>query len=130
MSGYSSLSKEEVSEISGAYFAKRESKSLAVEIPTIIFIGAQPGAGKSAAAEMIRNELRGQGGYIHVDADRMREQIIIIGDYKPSSQETQADAGKLANALRILAVKGRRNIIEEGTLRNPNTMTTIILSVA
>jgi adenylylsulfate kinase-like enzyme len=121
MAGYKNLTDAEIQAISAKYFAKREEKSTAQKQPVIVFVGAQPGAGKSAAAERVRRELVKHGGYIHVDADRMREEIPINGG-KPTSQETQADAGKLANAVRALAIKGRRNIIEEGTLRGLGVM--------
>ena len=121
MSGYKNLTNEQIQTISGKYFSKREEKSIAQDNPVIVFVGAQPGAGKSAAADKVRCELIKQGGYIHIDADRMREEIPIQG-YKPTSQETQADAGKLANALRALGIDGRRNLIEEGTMRNPGIM--------
>jgi hypothetical protein len=117
---YTPLLDEKVREISTDYFYDREMRSSVSENPTIIFVAAQPGAGKSAAANMMRSELRKQGGYLHVDADRMRERIPVLDEkIKPTSQETQRDAGKLANSLRALAIKGQRNIIEEGTLRNP-----------
>lgn len=110
-----------VQRISEKYYAEREAKSKAQEKPVIVFIGARPGAGKSAAAKMARRELAQRSGYIHVDVDRMREEIPI-GDYKPPSHETQADTGKLASALRTLAVEGRRNVIMEGAFRLPGVM--------
>ncbi|MDR0378372.1 MAG: zeta toxin family protein [Candidatus Accumulibacter sp.] len=121
MSGYKNLAEAQIQKIAGKYFSKREEKSSAQDDPVIVFVGAQPGAGKSAAADKVRCELVKQGGYIHVDADRMREEIPIQ-DCKPTSEETQGDAGKLANALRALAIDGRRNVIEEGTLRGPGIM--------
>jgi hypothetical protein len=124
MSSYRNLSDAQISRISAKYFAKRETMTIAQKQPSIVFIGAQPGAGKSGAAEMVRSELRKKGGYVHVDADRMREEIPL-GNSKPTSQETQADAGKLANALRTLALESRRNIIEEGTLRGPGIMASV-----
>ncbi len=66
---------------------------------------------------MVRDELAKVGGYIHVDADRMRERIDTKGT-KPTSQETQADAGRLVGELRSYAVADRRNALEEGTFRD------------
>jgi hypothetical protein len=125
MNGYKNLTDLGIQSISAKYFEERKGKSKAQEKPAIVFIGAQPGAGKSTAAKMVRRELDKEGGYIHVDADRMRERIPTH-DCKPTSQETQLDAGRLANALRILALKNRRNIIEEGTLRIPGIMANVV----
>jgi hypothetical protein len=121
MSKYKNLTDAQIQAISVEYFSERKEKSKAQEKPAIVFIGAQPGAGKSAAAQMVRQELVKQGGYIHVDADRMREEIPVKG-HKPTSQETQADAGKLANALRTLAFEKWSTVIEQGTLRGPGIM--------
>ena len=117
MPDYKPLSDRQIKEISGDYFKARENKAAALEEPTMLLIGAQPGAGKSNVASIAKAELSQKGGYIHVDADRMREQIYL-GGTKPTSQETQADAGKLANAVRDVATENKRNILEEGTFRN------------
>jgi hypothetical protein len=121
---YKNLSDDQIRQIGAEYFSERKEKSHARKEPVIVFVGAQPGAGKSVTAEVIRRELIARGGYIHVDADRMRVRIPT-GKAKPSSEETQTDAGKLANAVRALAIDGRRNIIEEGTLRSPGVMGTV-----
>jgi hypothetical protein len=118
---YEYLSDDQIRKISEKYFLGRKEKSQAQKEPVIVFVGAQPGAGKTAIANRIRRELIARGGYIHVDADRMREEIPI-GEAKPTSGETQADAGRLANVVRALAIDGRRNVIEEGTLRSPGVM--------
>jgi hypothetical protein len=118
---YENLSDDQIRQIGMEYFSERKEKSQAQREPVIVFVGAQPGAGKTAIANRIRRELIARGGYIHVDADRMREEIPI-GEAKPTSGETQVDAGKLANVVRALAIDGRRNIIEEGTLRSPGVM--------
>lgn len=119
MGDYKPLAESEVRETASAYFTERQSKTAPQEQPTIVLVGGQPGAGKSAMAAMVRTELAMQGGYVHVDADRMRERIRV-GDSKPTSEQTQADAGRLVAALRDQAARGRRNIIEEGTFRNPD----------
>ena len=117
MSDYKPLNSDEIREISNDYFNARGKVAAHVDNPVIVLIGAQPGAGKSRIADMAKDELKEKGGYIHVDADRMREKIPYSGE-KPTSQETQADAGKLAGTLRGVATENRRNIIEEGTFRN------------
>lgn len=120
MVGYKTLSETEVRETASAYFFARQNKTQHQEQPTIALVGGQPGAGKSAMAVAVRRELIARGGFIHVDADRMRERIRT-GTSKPTSQQTQADAGRLVTALREMALENKRNIVEEGTFRNPNS---------
>ncbi|MCD8459802.1 zeta toxin family protein (plasmid) [Xylella taiwanensis] len=120
MVDYKPLTDSEVMDTAVAYYTERQAKSLAKERPTIVFVGGQPGAGKSIASSIVKAELAMQGGYVHIDADRMRERIRV-GDSTPTSEETQADAGRLVTALRDQAIQGRRNIVEEGTFRNPES---------
>jgi len=119
MAQYKPLTDSDVRGTAGAYYAERQAKSLPQEYPTIVLVGGQPGAGKSAAAAVVKAELAMQGGYVHIDADRMRERIRV-GDSKPTSEQTQADAGRLVSSLREQAIQGRRNIVEEGTFRSPD----------
>lgn len=59
MSGYQAFSDDSIREVWGTDFAKRERKCKAVDVPVIVFITAQTGVGKSAAAaQMVRKELR------------------------------------------------------------------------
>lgn len=119
--GYKSLIDESVAAITSSYFAQRAARSSAQDQPRVVLVGGQPGAGKSAGGELVRDELKAQGGFVHVDADRMRERIPL-GTARLPSSETQADAGRLANALRLMAIEARRNIVEEGTFRNPQSV--------
>ena len=118
MAEYQPLTDSEVRDTATAYFTERQSKASNQEHPTIVLVGGQPGAGKSAAAAVVKSDLSMRGGYIHVDADRMRERIRV-GDSKPTSEQTQADAGRLVTTLRDQAIQSRRNIVEEGTFRSP-----------
>jgi adenylate kinase family enzyme len=117
MPNYRRLEEKEISEIAAEYFQGRKKHSISQDVPTLVLVGGQPGAGKSAASEIARSELRQKGGFIHVDADRLRAKIDL-GNSKPTSTETQVDAGKLAIRLRSIAIAERRNIVEEGTFRN------------
>ena len=118
-SEYKPLTDEQVKAIALDYYGKRAGKTEAQDEPRMVLVGGQPGAGKSEASALAKTELREQGGYIHVDADRMRERIPL-GDSKPTSEQTQKDASRLVTELRGLAVANRRNILEEGTFRQPH----------
>lgn len=115
---YKPLSDAAVAAIAKEYFDQRALRASPQEQPRAVLVGGQPGAGKSAAGSVVRDELKSLGGFIHIDADRMREEIPI-GRSNPASSETQADAGRLVSALRLMAIEGRRNIVEEGTFRDP-----------
>jgi ABC-type uncharacterized transport system ATPase component len=115
-SDYIELTDKQIAEITDEHYAPRSAKTIALDRPVAVFVAAQPGAGKTAAAKLAKTELKQYGGYIHVDADIMRERIQT-NDKKFASEVTQKDAGRLANALREKAIKNHRNIVEEGTFR-------------
>jgi UDP-N-acetylglucosamine kinase len=124
---YKPLTDAQVKIIALDYFSQRERKTKAQEQPSLCLVGGQPGAGKSKASSLVKTELQQKGGYIHVDADRMRERIPL-GTAKPTSEETQPDAGRLVTELRNLAIANKRNILEEGTYRNPEGAASFIAS--
>ena len=121
MSGYQPPTPDEVRAIAQVYYLQRQVRAEAVERPTMVLVGGQTGAGKSSAAKLVRAELRQAGGFVHVDADRLRERINLRGE-SPTSEETQATAGALAGALRSIAMDGRRHLLEEGTFRSAVTL--------
>ena len=123
---YQALSDEKVKEIAFDHFKQIEGKTQPQTMPRLALVGGQPGAGKSQASDLVKDELLKQGGYVRIDADRMRE-LIPLGSSKPTSEQTQRDAGRLVAALRELAVSNRRNIIEEGTYRNSQDARKFIL---
>jgi len=125
VSQYRPLSPDEINQTAADYYAARASKTRAQAVPSCVLIGGQPGAGKSAAGFVVRDELSRRGGYVHVDADRLREEIDTRGT-RPTSEETQQDAGKLVAALRKNAIDGKRNILEEGTFRSPSGVAAFI----
>jgi UDP-N-acetylglucosamine kinase len=72
MTPYQPLTPDEVRSTAQAYYEQRQAKAIAVDRTTLALVGGQPGAGKSAAAKIGRAELRQAGGYVHLDAARMR----------------------------------------------------------
>lgn len=97
------------------------------ERPTAILLAGQPGSGKSAlAAEAIR-EQRSQGGPVVIDADRMREENprykeLSRTDPQNAADRTQREAGEWATRLTMTAIEGRRNLVIDGTMRNPDNV--------
>lgn len=118
MTDYQSLSAKQVEDIAQAYFDEYKIHTTPQKHPVMVIVGGQSGAGKTGAAQIAKAQLREQGGYIHVDADRMRERIPTQGKVY-FSHVTQPDAGRLANAVRALAMEARVNVLEEGTLKDP-----------
>lgn len=99
----------------------------AQERPKAVLLGGQPGAGKSAlAAEAVR-EFRAHGGAVVVDADRMREEHprykqLSKEDPQHAADRTQKEAGEWATRLTMTAVEQRRNLVVDGTMRNPENI--------
>lgn len=57
--GYKPLTDESVAAITSSYFAQRAARSSAQDQPRVVLVGGQPGAGKSAGGELVRDELKG-----------------------------------------------------------------------
>ena len=55
--GYKPLTDESVAAITSSYFAQRAARSSAQDQPRVVLVGGQPGAGKSAGGELVRDEL-------------------------------------------------------------------------
>lgn len=128
MSNYTPLTLVQKTKLVNDFVNLRLLKTQNVEHPKIVLVGAQPGAGKSNAAKLVKSELRQEGGYIHVDADIMRAVIPVPEGVVYSSAQTQSDAGGLAGAVRQKARENKRNIIEEGTFRNAPGISSFIES--
>lgn len=118
MSEYQKLSDAGRAEIVAEYMSALLEITQAVDVPQIALVAAQPGAGKSKAADIVKEEFASKGGHIHVDADIMRQKIPVPPGVVYSSQQTQEDAGKLAVGVRKSALENSRNVLEEGTFRN------------
>lgn len=114
---YQGLSKESIQAIANEFVEDRFHLTQAQDKPKAIFVAGQSGAGKTQAANSVKAELKNSGGYIPVDADRMREKIPTGGIAYPSEQ-TQKDAAALVGVLRNRLIQEKRNFFEEGTFRN------------
>lgn len=99
-------------------------RSIPSERPVAIITGGQPGSGKSGLAAMAKHDLRSQGGYVLVDADKLRPFHkdyfdLLRKDDKTAANLTHPDAGKWAGRLMVDAVDGRRNLIIDQTSKDP-----------
>jgi len=100
-------------------------KAVPQDPPTFLLIAAQPGAGKTGLANASKSYLRERGGYVRIDADRLREALPyypVLAQQDPlnASARSQSDAGLCVQELRKLAVEDKRNVMEEGTFRSPD----------
>jgi len=90
--------------------------------PTAIILAGQSGAGKSTVSHDLRQALELKGGYIAVDADHLRTRLPYFDELDHSQSDvssvTQADAAAIADAVRDEAIKNRRNLVIDGTLRD------------
>ncbi|OJB19203.1 zeta toxin family protein, partial [Burkholderia ubonensis] len=100
------------------------------EQPVAILLGGQPGSGKAGLAGAAQRELRDRGGAVVIDADQMREfnpayRALAKADPERAADQTQALAGKWASRLTKRAEDEHRNLIVDGTMRNPDNIATL-----
>ncbi|MDO4682856.1 MAG: zeta toxin family protein [Lautropia sp.] len=109
-------------------YTKIESYALAHTVaqdkPGAILLGGQPGSGKSELARMARHELSQSGGAVVIDADKLRERnptYIALSKIDPqhAADRTHKEAAEWARRLTTAAVQGRRNLVIDGTMRDP-----------
>lgn len=114
-------------EIRDVIFEENLSRCTPQEHPRAFVTGGQPGAGKSLLAELAKNELREQGGYLVIDADRYRNKHPQYG-YLQQTEPTQAanyvhkDAGMWATELKDRGVQERFNLLIDQTSKDPDAL--------
>lgn len=116
------LNQSELAELAQDWIEPKLYQTERQERPTAILLAGQSGAGKSTVSNDLRQALQQRGGYIAVDADHFRHHLPYVEDLDREdadfSTQTQVDAGALANAIRDEAIKNRRNLVIDGTLRD------------
>ncbi|MGZ7179074.1 zeta toxin family protein [Burkholderia gladioli] len=95
--------------------------------PTAILLGGQPGAGKTALARRAVAELGAHGGAVLIDADRMRENLpqysqLLRENPQHAADLTHVEAGRWSGRLTHAASEARRNLVIDGTMRNPESL--------
>ena len=96
-----------------------------VNQPTAVLLGGQPGAGKAGLSSRALDEFG--GNTIKVDADELRKhhpqylQLMREND-RMAADRTHPDAGAWSVKLTNLAIKNRRNLLIDGTMRDPDSL--------
>ena len=116
------LTEREVAQLASDLFAGERARTERQAQPVAIVMAGQSGAGKSTVASDVRDELARRGGSVLIDADAIRPSLPYFGDLDPGktniAEATQADAGRVAQALEKEATAAGRNVVIVGTLRD------------
>lgn len=108
-------------------FIRNQQPSL---MPEAYVLSGQPGSGKSTLSEIAHRELQAKGGSVVIDVDACRElhpkyQQFKQEDSKTAAERTHEEAARVADDLRSYATAKGYNIIEDGTLKNPEWAKTL-----
>jgi hypothetical protein len=125
MFNYIPISEEKIKTIANKYYSRQLDSADRQDIPTLVLIGGQPGAGKTAAANVAMEYLDKKGGFIHIDADAFHAKIKELKEFDKkdiTASQTHNDCKKIAACVRELAVDGCRNVLEEGLFRHPDDL--------
>lgn len=103
-----------------------EGTSPPMKKPLAVFLGGQPGCGKSTAVRQCAAVFDTGEGFVHVDVDRNRE---LHPAYLPlvtnpvterlAPSAVQRDCSAWADRLLAAGIENNRNLLVEGTLRAP-----------
>lgn len=93
-------------------------------LPVAIITGGQPGSGKSGITDRAKAELGASGGYVLVDADKVRTRHpdyarLMREDDTTAANKTHPDAGAWAGRLGRDAIASKRNVIFDQTSKDP-----------
>lgn len=128
------LSPEDHNKVFDSIKAHYWPKSQSVAQPLAVITGGQPGSGKSGLANAAKARMREQGGFVLVDADKMRDfhplylQAQKLHD-KNAADLTHPDAGAWADRLTREAVADKRNVIIDQTSRDPESFAAMAKSL-
>ena len=96
-----------------------------VQQPVAIILGGQPGAGKAALSNYATAELGGNA--VKIDADELRKYHphllkLMRENDRSAADLTHRDAAGWAVKLTNLAIKQHRNLVIDGTMRDPDSL--------
>ncbi len=110
-----------------ARIAKKYLVAETQENPRAIIIGGQPGSGKGTLTTIAARELHKDGGFVLVDADKLRSrhpdnnQLMREND-RAAANFTHNDASKWAKRLTNDAIDGRKNLVIDQTSKSPDSL--------
>ncbi len=96
-----------------------------VEKPVTILLGGQPGAGKAALSSRALEEFGGNA--VKIDADELRKHHpryidLMRENDRTAADRTHGDAGPWAAQLTAAVMAARRNLVIDGTMRDPDNL--------
>lgn len=99
----------------------------AVEQPTAIVLGGQPGSGKTPMQNDAAREFAERGGMVKIIGDDLRAYLphyksLQRADDKSAAFYTDRDSGRLVEKAIADAAQRCVNVLVEGTMRNPETV--------
>lgn len=99
--------------------------------PTAIFLGGQPGAGKSQTLAAAIAEMSAKGGVVEIVGDDLRPyhpmfRELMRSDDQNMARYTQADAGKWVEKSLAYAAEHKLNIVFETTMRTPDAVAPLL----
>lgn len=118
------LSKDEHNEIYRLIESRYLPKSEPQDQPTAIITGGQPGSGKSGITTRAKSELAERGGYVLIDADKLRTfsplyRPALEANDREAANLTHPDAAGWSQSLTLAGAHGRRNLIIDQTSKDP-----------
>lgn len=107
--------------------ARYLSRGQSVSQPVAIITGGQPGSGKSGITEIAKAQLRNNGGYVLVDADKIRNlhphyRYLAKTNDREAANLTHADAGAWSSKLVKDAQSLNKNLIIDQTSRDASAL--------
>lgn len=107
----------------------------AVDAPKAVFIGGQPGCGKSTLARNAE-AFFGSSNFVTIDVDRLRPlHPAYLGLVSAPATEAiapsavQRDCSKWVDSLRSSAVTAKRNMLIDSTMRSPSQVRDAVLEM-
>lgn len=101
------------------------------EKPTAIFLGGQPGAGKSQTFAAAVKEFDAKGGIVQIAGDDLRQfhpkfSELMRTDDKNMAFYTQVDAGRWVEKALDHAAQNKYNVVFETTMRTPDAVAPLL----
>lgn len=101
------------------------------EKPKLVILAGQPGAGKSGLNASAQADMQSQGGAVTVDIDDLRKvhpqyRELIAENPRTAASEVQNDASAWGDRLLADARDQNKNIILDGTLKDPDKAETLV----